>query len=161
MIRPYSPISPASRVSVELKHGETVTGSVQGAENGFVGIVFDATIDVLALLDSGKGETRPRMPRIELSCTATLRQDGEVFRAKVINISQGGICISSATELTIDADVVVSLPGLHSAAGVVKWVDGESYGIGFNRVYPVHELMRFLREQQGLLSTDAERQAVA
>jgi len=31
---------------------------------------------------------------------------------------------------------------------VVKWQDGDSYGIGFNRVYPVNELMNFLQDQQ-------------
>jgi hypothetical protein len=56
--------------------------------------------------------------------------------------------VNSRDRLGIDADVVVTLSGLHAAAGVVKWRDGDSYGIGFNRVYPVSELMAFLQEQQ-------------
>jgi hypothetical protein len=148
MIRPYSVIASQTPLSVELKQGNTVSGIAQWSDNGLIGITFDTPIDVVALL-SGTGDgPQPRMPRIELSCTATLRHDGDVFRARVVNISQGGIRVNSDSELQLDADVVVSLAGLHAAAGVVKWKDGNDYGVGFNRVFPVHELMQFLQEQQ-------------
>jgi hypothetical protein len=113
-----------------------------------VGVVFDEPIDVVALLTATGGKPQPRMPRIELNCSALVRHDGDVLRVDVVNISQGGICVNSRDRLGIDADVVVTLSGLHAAAGVVKWRDGDSYGIGFNRVYPVSELMAFLQEQQ-------------
>lgn len=150
MIRPYSPVSPGTAVRIELKHGDSVSGIAQWSENGLVGVAFDETIDILALLTSPSDAPRPRMPRIELDCSAVIRRDGDVFRAQVINVSQGGICISTQSPLEVDSDVVVSLPGLHSAAGVVKWREGDEYGIGFNRVYPIDELMRFLQEQQGI-----------
>ena len=148
MIRPYSPISVGTSVSVELKHGDAVSGIAQWSEKGLVGVTFDESIDVLALLNATGLETRPRMPRIELSCTATIRHEGTVFRTRVVNISQGGICVDSPVDLKIHGDVVVTLAGLHAAAGVVKWTEGEFVGIGFNRVYPVHELMAFLQAQQ-------------
>jgi hypothetical protein len=148
MIRPYSTIHPDARISVELKQGDMVSGVVQWSENGLVGVAFDTAIDVVALL-SGTGDgPRPRMPRIEVGCTGTLRYEGTVFRVRVMNISQGGICVDAPCELGISTDVVIRLAGLHAAAGVVKWRDGDHYGIGFNRVFPVHELMAFLREQQ-------------
>ena len=156
MIRPYSPIAVGTAVAVELKHGETVSGVAQWSDKGLIGVSFDETIDVLALLDTTGLETRPRMPRIEINCTATVRHEGTVFRARVVNISQGGICIDSPVDLAINGDVVVTLNGLHAAVGVVKWQDGEVFGIGFNRVYPVHELMKFLQVQQ-----QEERQKVA
>ena len=148
MIRPYSPISAGTRLSIELKQGDAVSGVAQWTDKGLVGITFDEPIDVLALLSTPDGRPRPRMPRIELSCTATLRHDGQVFRARVLNISQGGICVHAGLDMEINGDVVVTLAGLHAAGGVVKWRDGDYYGIGFNRVYPVHELMSFLQEQQ-------------
>lgn len=158
MIRPYSQIAAGTRVSVELKHGQSVSGIAQWCDKGLVGITFDEAIDVLALLSTTDGRPRPRMPRIELDCTATLRHDGHVFRSRVVNISQGGICVNAGSEMEISSDVVVSLPGLNAAAGVVKWRDGDYYGIGFNRVYPVDELMGFLKEQQ---REQQQRQAVA
>jgi hypothetical protein len=148
MIRPYSPIGIGQRVSVELKRGERISGVAQWSDNGLVGVTFDQAIDVLALLNSTGLETRPRMPRVELSCTATVRHEGTVFRASVVNISQGGICIDSPVDLAIDSDAVITLPELRVAAGVVKWREGTLFGIGFNRVYAVHELMAFLQAQQ-------------
>jgi len=149
MIRPYSRILVGTPLSVELKHGEEMTGVAQWAQDGLVGVTFDAPIDVVALLTASAHGPRPRMPRVELDCTATLREDGNVHRSRALNISQGGICVRTAAELRDGAHVIVSLPGLPPAGGVVKWRDEESYGIGFNRVFPVSELMRFVQEQQG------------
>jgi hypothetical protein len=148
MISPYSPIVVGTRLSVELKQGDTVEGLAQWSDNGLVGVTFDEPIDVLALLSAPGGRPRPRMPRIELNCTATLRYEKIVFRAEVANISQGGICLKSPVDLEVNDDVVITLSGLHAAAGVVKWRDGDYFGIGFNRVYPVGELMAFLQDQQ-------------
>ena len=148
MIQPYSPVPAGTRLSVELKQGESVSGVAQWSDDGMVGVVFDEPIDVVALLTATGGKPQARMPRIELNCSALIRHDGDVFRVDVVNISQGGICINSRDRLTIDTDVVVTLNGLHAAAGVVKWRDGQYYGIGFNRKYPVSELMGFLQEQQ-------------
>lgn len=148
MIRPYSPIAVGTPVSIELKHGEVVSGVAQWSDKGLVGVAFEKAIDVLALLNSTGLESRPRMPRIEVRCTATIRHEGTDFRARVVNISQGGICVESPVDLKVDSDVVIKLAGLSAAAGVVKWREGEYHGIGFNRIYPVHELMTFLRAQQ-------------
>ena len=148
MIRPYSPIETGSRISVELKQGDMVSGVAQWSADGLVGVAFDTPIDVVALLSGSGDGPRPRMPRIELGCTALLRHDGDVYRVRVVNISQGGICLSVPSDLEIDSNVVVSLTGLHAAAGVVKWKEADQYGVGFNRVYPVDELTRFLQEQQ-------------
>jgi len=148
MIRPYSAIEQGTRLSVELKQGNMVSGIAQWAENGLIGITFDTQIDVVALLTPPGAGPQPRMPRIELDCSALVRHDGNVYRTRAINVSQGGICLESWATFPLGADVVVSLEGLASVAGVVKWQDGDSYGIGFNRVYPVNELMNFLQDQQ-------------
>jgi hypothetical protein len=148
MIRPYSTIPAGTRVSVELKHGESLSGIAQWSDKGLVGVSFEAAIDVLELLSPTGTEARPRMPRIELSCSTRLRHDGHVGVGRVVNISQGGICVTTTAMLPVDADVIVTLPGLAAAAGVVKWAEGDQYGIGFNRVFPIDELMAFLREQQ-------------
>jgi PilZ domain len=151
MIRPYSPIAAGTRVSVELKHGDRVTGVAQWSKKGLVGITFDTPIDVLSLLSASGLESQARMPRIELGGTASLRHDGDVYRARVVNISQGGICVTAKCSLPVGADVTVSLPGLPPAAGTVKWTDEGNIGVGFNSVFAVDELMAFLREQQRLL----------
>ena len=148
LIRPYSPITAGTPVTIELKHGETVSGVARWIEDGMVGIEFNQPIDVVALLTSSEDGQQPRMPRIELSCTAWVREDADIYRTRTINISQGGMCVEGDPRLRVDVDVIVSLAGLGPLAGLVKWKEGDRYGIGFNRVLAVNELMSFLRQQQ-------------
>jgi hypothetical protein len=148
LIRPYSPIAADTRVEIELKHGDTVSGVAKWIEDGLVGIAFDQPIDVVALLTSPEDGPQPRMPRIELKCTAWIREDADIHRTRAVNISQGGMCVEGESQLDADADVIVSLAGLGPIAGHVKWKEDDRYGIGFNRVLAVTELMDFLRQQQ-------------
>ena len=148
MIRAYSGIPVGTALTVELKQGDPVSGVVKWVDGGLTGITFDAPIDVLLLVAPPGDGPRPRLPRIEIECTAWVRQDGDVIRTRVLNISQGGICVEARSPLTISGDVVVTLPGLTPAAGVVKWSDGAAFGIGFNRALVLSELVEWLQEQQ-------------
>jgi len=148
MVRAYSSIPVGTALTVELKQGDPVSGVVKWVEGGLTGVAFEEPIDVLLLLAPPGDGPRPRLPRIEVECTAWVRQDGDVIRTRVVNISQGGICVGARSPLTIGADVVVTLPGLTPAAGVVKWSDGGAYGIGFNRALILSELVEWLQEQQ-------------
>ena len=148
MIRAYSPIAVGTPLSVELKQGDPVSGIVQWNEDGLTGVAFDEPIDVLALLAPPEEGPRPRLPRIEIDCTAWVRQEAEVIRTEAINISQGGIRIETTASLTIGGDVVVTLPGLTPAAGVVKWSEDGAYGIAFNRSLVLSELVQWLKDQQ-------------
>lgn len=148
MIRPYSQIQVGTHLSVELKHGEAVSGVAQWSEKGLLGITFDEAIDVVALLTSPDQGPAPRMPRIELDCTAWLRRDADVHRTRALNVSQGGLCIRTDAMLPENAHVVVSIPGLPPLPGVVKWSDADCYGIGFNRVLAVGDLMSFVQQHQ-------------
>ena len=148
LIRPYSPVAEGTAVEVELKHGESVAGVARWIEDGLVGIAFDHPIDVVALLTSPDDGPQPRMPRIELNCTAWVREDADIYRTRTMNISQGGMCVEGDERLRVETKVIVSLAGLGPIDGRVKWKEGERYGIGFNRVLAVNELMDFLRQQQ-------------
>lgn len=148
MIRAYSNIVCGTRLLVELKQSEPVAGVVQWIEDGLTGVAFDQPIDVIALLAPTTGGPRPRLPRIEVSCTAWVREGANIFRTKVSNISQGGICIDALAKLTTGADVVVTLLGMSPIAGVVKWAAEDSSGIGFNHVLALPDLMAWLQSQQ-------------
>ena len=148
MIRAYSPIPVGTRLSVELKQGDPVEGTVKWVEDGLTGVAFDVPIDVVLLLAAPGDGPRPRLPRIEVECTAWVRQDGDVARTRVANVSQGGVCVRSDAALTVGADVVVTLPGLAPAPGVVKWAEGGTYGISFNRALVLSNLVAWLKDQQ-------------
>jgi hypothetical protein len=148
MIRPYSAIPVGTPLFIELKHGDPLSGVVRWVENGLIGVAFDAAVDVVGLLAPNAGGPRPRLPRVEVDASLSIREDGNVIQARALNVSQGGICIESPAELSSHADVVVTLPGLTPAAGVVKWKSGNTYGIGFNRVLALAELVAWLQDQQ-------------
>jgi hypothetical protein len=149
MIRAYTDIEPGTPVTIELKQGEPVSGKALWAKDGLVGVHFDEPIDVIELLAPAGDGPRPRMPRIEVSCTAFVREGAHVRRTKTLNISQGGIGVESPAELTVDAEVIVSLLGMSPIPGVVRWRDGNSYGVSFNRVMALSDLVAWIRAQQG------------
>ena len=148
MIRAYSPIPDGTALSIELREGDPVTGSARWNENGLTGVAFDKPIDVVELLAPLQDGPRPRMPRIELERTAWVREGAQIHRTCAANISQGGLCVQTPVELTVGAEVVVTLAGLRPVAGTLKWKDAGSYGIGFNRVLPLAELVEWLQDQQ-------------
>jgi hypothetical protein len=150
MIRAYSNIAVGTRLSVELKQGDPVKGVVKWVDNGMTGVTFDAPIDVVLLLAPPGDGPRPRLPRIEVDCTAWVREDGDVVRTRVLNISQGGLCVEARAPLTIGANVVITLPGLAPVPGVVKWNEDGVYGLSFNRALVLSDLVAWLQElQQG------------
>ena len=148
LIRPYSPLELGTRVSIELKQGESFSGSVQSSDRCVVAVAFDQPIDALALLRVSGTGPQPRMPRIDLNRAAWVRNDGDVYRTRALNISQGGIRLMATEELPIGAKVTVSLPGLAPSEGLVKWRVDDEYGVGFHRILAIEELMVFLRSHQ-------------
>jgi hypothetical protein len=148
MIRAYSKIAVGTALSIELKQGAPISGVIQWVKDGLAGVAFDGQIDVLQLLATSDDRLRPRLPRIEIGCTIWVRQDADVMRTRGINVSQGGVCVEARTKLSIGSDVVVTLPGLTPAAGVVKWSDADAYGIAFNRALVLSELVDWLKGQQ-------------
>ena len=148
MIRAYSRIEPGTRLAVELKQGEAVRGVVRWARDDYVGVSFDFPIDVVALISAQTDGQRPRMPRVEVHCSAWVRQDATVHRTQVSDISQGGIKIECRDDLAIGAEVAVTLIGLPPQQGVVRWKSGNAYGITFNRVLALSQLVAWLQEQR-------------
>ena len=148
LIRAYCHIEPGTPLSVELKQGRSVSGKVSWVRDDNVGIAFDSPVDVVELLASSMDGPRPRMPRVEVRCLATLRDGADIHRVWARDISQGGIKVETKVELEVGADVVVSLPGLEPQPGVVRWSLGDSLGITFNRLVPLPTLVAWLQEQR-------------
>lgn len=153
VIRAYSKIDRGSHLSIELKQGERVEGIALWTERELVGVGFDSPVDVLSLISTSDGSPRPRMPRLEVHCTALVRDGATVHRTRALNISQGGLRVEGGNTLQAGAQVTVTLPGLAPEAGVVRWHDDQCCGITFNRVLALSQLVGWLGEQQ-------QRQAV-
>ena len=98
MIRAYCDVACDTRVSVELKSGHPIEGAVSWVRDSSAGITFDAPVDVIDLLSASMDGPRPRMPRIEVDCFATVRDGANMLRMRVRDVSQGGMKLESATQ---------------------------------------------------------------
>ena len=148
LIRAYSDIAVGTHLSVELKQGEVVSGVAQWVDKDSVGVCFDNPVEVVSLISLRQEAPQPRMPRIEVDCIANIRDGAIVTRTKAVNISQGGLQVRSPAELTVGAGVIVSLTGLAPEPAVVKWRDGDYYGLAFNGMLSITQLVAWLQARQ-------------
>lgn len=151
LIRAYSALEAGTRLSVELKQGEQILGTVSWMREGCAGIAFDKPVDVVELLAASMDGPRPRMPRVEIRCIASVRQGSQVYGLLARDISQGGVKVETVRTLEIGSEAVVTLPGLPSQAGMVRWSESGFYGITFNRLLALSELVGWLQQQRDLL----------
>jgi hypothetical protein len=138
-------------VSVELKCGQPIEGAVSWVRDASVGIAFDTPVDVIDLLSTSMDGPRPRMPRIEVDCSATVRDGSNVLRMRVRDISQGGVKLESVTVLPGGCDVIVTLPGVEPQPAVVRWSESGFIGITFNRLLALPLLVGWLEQQRSAL----------
>jgi hypothetical protein len=146
MAHVYSEIAVGARAEVELKSGQHVSGTVIWAKKRAIGVQFDGTVDVADLLTVCSSGPRPRMPRIEADCFASVRAGARTYRARTRDISQGGVKVKIDAELPI-GEAVVTLSGLRPVSCAIRWSDGEFAGIAFNEIVPLGELIPWLKER--------------
>jgi hypothetical protein len=142
----YSYIEPRARIAVEFKQGESVVGIVAWSNGNNVGMRFDDPIDVTTVLAASPDGLKPRMPRIGIQSTITIREGEIIHEALALDISQGGVCVECSSRLQFGSDVVVRIEGLSPELAVVRWRNLDCYGIGFNRLLSVTNLAAWLRE---------------
>lgn len=147
-IRAYCDLDPDTPVVIELKETQQIPGKVTWVKGSDAGITFDERVDVVELLKSSSDGPRPRMPRIEVRTICFVRDGAVLNRCVVHNISQGGLSVESPNPLASGSEVTVSLPGLSPKVGIVRWSDGERYGISFTNVLALAELVSWLHERQ-------------
>lgn len=145
LIRPYCDLVEGTTLTIELKSGYSVAGTVAWLREDSVGVEFASPVDVVEILSNTQQGPRPRMPRIEVDCFATVRDGSQVHRMRVHDVSQGGVKLESALILDAGADLVVSLPGLDAQSAAVRWSEHGYLGVTFNRLLPLTELVDWLR----------------
>ncbi len=144
LIRAYCELEPEIAVDIELKERQPLAGRVGWVRGSDAGITFDEAVDVLDLLKTSSEGPRPRMPRVEVSGVGFIRAGAILHRAILHNISQGGLSVETANPLIVGGEVIVSLSGLPAQGAVVRWNDGNRYGITFNNVLALAGLVEWL-----------------
>ena len=150
MIRPFCTLVEGTKLTIELKTGCMVKCTVNWIRESSAGVAFETPVDILEILAGSEHGPRPRMPRIEVDCHATVRDGSTVHRMRVHDISQGGIKVETAIMIGEGTDLVISLPGLEPQPASVRWNEGGQLGATFNRLLPLPDLVAWLhamREQ--------------
>jgi hypothetical protein len=156
MIETHKPLGFASWVSVELRSGERLEGTVAWAGTGRAGVQFVQRVDVDRILADAKliasGERRdngnaPRPPRFEVDCPARISINGRYIDVTVENVSQCGARLRLPRPTRQDEQMIVAIPGLPSRRAITRWVTEEQAGVSFNDVIPYHELAAWLEHQ--------------
>ena len=148
MLRAYCALAEGQLLEIELKTGQPLLGRVHWMRDQLVGVCFDEPIDVVSLLATPEDGRRPRMPRIETGTHAAVRAGARTYHARTCDISQGGIKVESRTALPVGTEVVVTLGGLASQSGIVRWSEGPYLGITFNRLLALPTLIDWLKAQR-------------
>jgi hypothetical protein len=146
-VRVYRRFRLGSRATLDLKTGHRIKGTVVWAQQGHVGLEFDAPVDIEQLFSTeslaAKGH-RARLPRVECDAAATVRVGTQIIKGRVVDISQGGIKLESDQAIE-PGEAVVLLPDLYPLASSVRWTDGRYSGIGFKELVPFRRLLDWTR----------------
>lgn len=148
MLHVYSPRTVGERVEVELKTGHRLRGVIRWTRDANVGVMFDEKVNVASVLANPtllEDGTKPRAPRLDVSCTAMLRAGARVGQVGVCDISQGGAKIATERMFMPDEQVVITLPGFRPMAATIRWCGGGFAGVGFNQLLPFDELTHWLK----------------
>ena len=120
------------RVAVELATGQRAAGKIAWSDRGELGVRFEESIDVIALLNRklvSQTPERRTMPRLEVRCLAHVKSGANFWPAMLRNISSGGLQLEGADMPPVGTYVSIFVEGLTIPAGEVLWTRGDLIGI--------------------------------
>jgi hypothetical protein len=129
-----SDVAPAlgDKAAVELATGQRASGKVAWTGRNQLGVRFDDSIDVIALLNRklvSQDRERRTMPRLEVRSPVHLKCGGQFFAATLRNISSRGLQIEGGELPATGAFVSAFVEGLNIPAGELVWKRGKLAGI--------------------------------
>ncbi len=127
---------------------------------GMVGLKFDQNIDLGELLAGRKPRHgfRPRPPRLDVSCKASIRVGKVYYTVDVHDISLGGMKVEPIEEYCVGKDVIVVVESLRPIRGQVRWFADRRAGIVFDKELEFEELSEWVGKRLELASLKASYQ---
>jgi hypothetical protein len=146
-------------VSIELS-SQKIPSSVVWTRDGTIGLKFDQNVDLGELLAGRKPRHgfRPRPPRLDVACKASIRVGKVYYTVDVHDISLGGMKVEPIEEYCVGKDVIVVVESLRPVRGQVRWFAERRAGIVFDKELEFQELSEWVGKRLELASLKASYQ---
>ncbi len=150
------PLSVGDQIFLELS-SQKIPASVVWTREGTMGAKFDQSVDLGELLAGRKPRHgfRPRPPRLEVDCKATLKLGKTYYTVDVHDISLGGLKVEPIDEYCLGKQVVVVVESLRPIRGEVRWFSERRAGIVFDKPMKFEELAEWVGKRLELAALKA------
>jgi len=154
-----SPPDVGGHVLVELS-SQKIPSTVVWIRDGMAGIKFDQNVDLGELLAGRKPRHgfRPRPPRLQVGCKASIRVGKVYYTVDVHDISLGGMKVEPIEERCLDKDVIVVVESLRPVRGNVRWYSDRKAGIVFDKPLEFDELAEWIGKRLEMANLKATYQ---
>jgi hypothetical protein len=144
------------QVAVELS-SESIPATVVWTREDMAGLKFDQSVDLGELLAGRKPRHgfRPRPPRLQIPCKASVRVGKTYYTVDVHDISLAGIKVEPIEEYCVGKKVVVVVESLRPTKGEVRWYSDRRAGIVFDTPLEFEELSEWVGKRLELASLKA------
>ena len=143
-------------VSIELS-SQRIPATVIWTRNDMAGLKFDQDVDLGELLAGRKPRHgfRPRPPRLNIPCRASIKVGKTYYTVDVHDISLGGIRVEPIAEYCVGKPVLVVVESLRPIKGGVRWYHERRAGIVFDSPLEFEELSEWVGKRLELASLRA------
>ena len=150
------PVTVGEQVEVEFS-SQKIPATVIWTRDGTAGFKFDDNIDLGELLAGRKPRHgfRPRPPRLQVQCKASLRVGKTYYNCDVHDISLGGMKVEPIEEYCLGKQVVVVVESLRPIKGEVRWFSDRKAGVVFDKALTFEELAEWIGKRLELASLKA------
>ena len=154
------PPSPGEQVHVELS-SQKIPSTVVWTRDDTMGLKFDQNVDLGELLAGRKPRHgfRPRPPRLEIACKASVKVGKVYYTVDVQDISLDGMKVEPIEEYCVGKHVVVVVESLRPIKGEVRWYSERRAGIVFDKSLQFEELAEWVGKRLELASLKAAYKA--
>jgi PilZ domain len=151
--------APGEQVEIELS-SQHISSTVVWLRGDLVGFKFDHNLDLGELLAGRKPRHgfRPRPPRLEVSCKASVKLGKIYYTVDVHDISLGGMKVEPIEEYCVGKKVIVVVESLKPVKGEVRWYSERKAGIIFDNPLDFDELAEWVGKRLELASLKASYQ---
>jgi PilZ domain len=150
------PVQVGEQVELEFS-SQKIPSTVVWIRDGIAGFKFEENIDLGELLAGRKPRHgfRPRPPRLQVQCKASVRVGKTYYNCDVHDISLDGMKIEPIEEYCLGKEVVVVVESLRPVKGQVRWFSDRKAGIVFDKPLKFEELAEWVGKRLELASLKA------